>query len=145
MPLDLGVKVEGLRELRRALSAAEAELPVYLREELREIGTLVARIAKPKVPTLTGRAAGSIRAAPSGANVYVKAGGASVPYYGWLDFGGTIHHVGAKHSHSGDHQLHRDVVKGGRYLYPAAEEAKPAVALATERMLDRVFLRAGWT
>ncbi|WP_307962251.1 hypothetical protein [Salinispora arenicola] len=44
--------------------------------------------ARPRVSRRSGRAARSLRVASTGKAVRVRAGGARVPYYPWLDFGG---------------------------------------------------------
>jgi hypothetical protein len=76
----------------------------------------------------------------------VRGGGlAGVPYYGWLDFGGTIRHHGPKHAHTTAHLIRREVRREGRYVYPAADEEATRAAPRVERMLDRLFAKAGFT
>lgn len=145
------VLVEGLRELRRALTAADDKMPVRLREELKGVAGRVAVRAKAKLDADTvghgrnpGSTGASIRPVAFRGGAGVRAGGARTPWYGWLDFGGTIRHHGANHSHAVDHLLSRPYVGGGRYLFPALDEQRATLELETERVLDRVFAEAGW-
>lgn len=103
------IRTEGLRELRASLRAVDRKLPRQLRLAGNRAAAIVVREAQPLVPRLTGRAAASIRAASTQSGARVRGGGARVPWYPWLEFGG---HVGRKNSVS------RPRVKAGRYLYP---------------------------
>ena len=142
------VRVEGLRELRMALGAVDSGLQGELRGELKEIADDVAESARSKlrsdVQTSTGRAEGSIRSFSNTRGAGVRAGSSSVPYFGWLDFGGAIRHHGPNHRHETGHLLRREFVSRGRYVYPAADEGAVRAAPRVERMLDRLFVRAGF-
>lgn len=139
------VKVTGLRELRRALRAAGEGLDEGMRAELKEVALLVAERARSKIPSRSGRTEASIRPVLARGGVAVRAGGARVPWYGWLDFGGVRRHMGSRHSHGVEHlQPGREFVKEGRYLYPARDEVTADIELRTRRMLDNVFRLAGW-
>lgn len=108
--MDAAIRVDGLREFTRDLKRLDDELPKAVRLALNEAGELVIGEAKPRVPTLTGRARGSMRAASTRTAVRVRAGGRRAPYYPWLDFGGR---VGRRRS------VHRPFIKSGRYLFDA--------------------------
>ncbi|MDP8930459.1 MAG: HK97 gp10 family phage protein [Actinomycetota bacterium] len=83
------IRVEGLRELRRAFKeAGDKESLAALKRAHKEAAEAVVKRALPNVPVLTGRLQTSVRAlgAPSGGRA--KAGGARVPYgppihWGW--------------------------------------------------------------
>ena len=75
-----------MRELRKSI-ALLPQVKDGLRQDFLEVGQKIAKDAAGTVPKKSGRAAGSIRAGVSGNNAYVAGGKASVPYYGWLDFG----------------------------------------------------------
>ena len=143
------VRVEGLRELRRALKATNELLPRELSQELKELAGDVRDEAKSRleadVEHSTGRAAGSIRTVAFRGGAGVRAGGARVPYFGWLDFGGTIRHHGARHRHEHTHLIQREVVREGRYLYPAADAKAAAIAPKVESLIERTMVRAGFT
>lgn len=147
--MPLGVRVEGLRELRMALGVVEGELSQELRDELKvlavEVRLEAARRLEADVAHPTGRAAASLRAYSTSRAAGVRAGSASVPYYGWLDFGGTIRHMGSRHTHTRAHLIRRQFIAGGRYLYPAADAKAALIAPKVEALLDRLFIRAGFT
>jgi hypothetical protein len=84
---DAGVRVEGLRELRRDLKKLSPEVNKQLGRELREVGKIVAADARARAPKRSGKYATSIRvyAAKSGVAV-----GSNLPQAGVLHWGGTI-------------------------------------------------------
>lgn len=125
MPLS-GVKVDGLKELRRALNKLDPELTKTMRSELLDLGKEVAVDAQRRVPERSGRAKGSIRAGVSGNNAYVAGGRKSVPYYGWLDFGGRTPRSGRPRS-VGPWKGSGSGPKGGRFIYKAIEENRPHI------------------
>lgn len=103
------IKIKGLREFQRGLKATDRDLPKALRLAFNESADIVVSDARPRVPSRSGRASGSIRARSTQTKARVTAGGARAPYYPWLDFGGR---VGRRNS------VHRPYVgKNGRYLY----------------------------
>jgi hypothetical protein len=145
-----GVRVVGLRELRVALGAVDRRFPEELRDESKDIARIVRLRAVQRLeadvgPGSTGQAASTIRAFATQRSAGVRAGNARTPYYGWLDFGGEIRHHGPNHSHSHAHIIRREFVARGRYLFPAADDATPAIAPKVERMIDRLFREAGFT
>jgi hypothetical protein len=102
------IRIDGLREFSRDLKRLDAGLPKALRMALNESADLVIGDARPKVPTRSGRARKSMRAASTRTAVRVRAGGKRAPHYPWLDFGGR---VGRRRS------VARPFFKDGRYLY----------------------------
>lgn len=78
-----------------------------------EIAQLVAATARPKVPVLSGLAAGSIKVGHARGSAYVEGGGPGVEYYPWLDFGGNI---------GKDRSVNRPFSREGRYIFPAYSE-----------------------
>lgn len=82
------VKVEGARELRRALNrAADADLKREMKAANRAAAEVVARQGRVEAPKKTGRLAGSIRATAGVASGSVRAGRAAIPYAGVIHFG----------------------------------------------------------
>lgn len=117
------IKIEGLREFQASMRAIDKDLPKGLRVMFNDVVTIVANAARPSVPTLSGAAAASIKPQSTQRVGQVKAGGARVPYYAWLDFGGRAGHV------------HRPFIKTGRYLFPAYKAHKPEIETALEEGL----------
>lgn len=104
------VRVEGLRELQRGLKRISTEYPKALRRALNDAAELVVDTARPQIPSRTGAARRSLKPASTQTTSRVRAGGGRVPYYPWLDFGGS---VGKRKS------VRRPFIKSGRYIYPA--------------------------
>jgi hypothetical protein len=128
------VKIEGLRELQKALKKAEGMAPTEIRLALNEAAEFVAEKARVNVPKRSGRASASIKAQSSQRLARVKAGGAKVPYYGWLDFGGS---VGRNNS------VKRPFLKDGRYIYPAFYSNKDEVQAKLVTAIDALLRKAG--
>lgn len=102
------IRIEGLREFNRQLKTLDADLPKALRIALNQAADLVIGEARPRIPTLTGRARASLKPRSTRTAVRVQAGGRRAPYYPWLDFGGR---VGRNRS------IVRPFRREGRYLY----------------------------
>ena len=118
MTADLKIEVHGLREFRTNLRRMDRNLPKGLRTAGNKAAEVVVKHAKPKVPRRTGKAAGSVRAASTQSAARVAGGGARVPYYPWLDFGGA---VGRNNS------VKRPFYKTGRYIWKSFAEHKGQV------------------
>jgi hypothetical protein len=104
------IKVSGLREFQRNLKKLDAELPKALRLAFNGAAQVVVEDARPKVPTLTGKAASTVKARSTQTASRVVGGGNKAPYYPWLDFGGK---VGRRRS------VTRPFLNSGRYIYDA--------------------------
>lgn len=116
------VRVDGLKELRRALGRVDPSLQKTLRGRLKTIGDKVAAKTRARMPKRSGRAAGSVKSGVSGNNAYVQGGRKTVPYYGWLDWGGTLKPTGGRRG-----TQHRPRVAKGRYMYPVIDEMRPEI------------------
>ena len=121
-----GVRVEGLKELRRALNKIDPALTKQLRGSLKAIGDEVAADAKREVPVKSGRARDSIRSGVSGNNAYVAGGKKKVPYYGWLDFGSRNARRGQPRS-VGPWARSGSGPKGGRFIYRSVERNRTMI------------------
>lgn len=122
------VKIEGLAEFNRNLRKLDADLPKVLRLAHNEAAQLIVSYARARVPSRTGRAAGTLKAKSTRTESRVSGGSKRASYYGWLDFGGR---VGPKRS------VHRPFIKQGRYLYPAlGANYDKFVALLEEKLID---------
>lgn len=106
----VALQVSGLKEFRKAVKAAGAELPKALRLAMNKAAELVVTEARPDVPQRSGRAARSIRPQSTATAVRVTEGGPKAPYMPWLDFGGR---VGRRKA------TVRPFSPDGRFLYPA--------------------------
>lgn len=131
------VGVEGLAELRRALGQIGG-LPLQkkLRARFLAVGEEIVADARQYVPVSTkdkkaGHVRDSLRAGVSGNNAYVQGGKASVPYYGWLEYGGVLKPVGGRHN-----TIKRPRIKGGRYLYPAIGRKRERINEAAAQALE---------
>jgi hypothetical protein len=138
------IRVEGLGDLRRALARLDhMEERGELRDGLKAAAEIVARDARSRVPSRSGKAAGAIRAVSGGNRAFVVGGKKAVPYYGGLDFGSRTPRVGNSRSvgpWSGSGQGPRD----GRFIYPALEAKGEQVADAVREAVSRAIRRAGF-
>lgn len=128
------IEVKGLRELQRALKAAENGTPKMLRLALNEAAEIVLDYAQPQVPTKSGAARASMRVRSTQREARVAAGGRRAPWYPWLDFGGA---VGRKDS------VKRPFYKEGRYIYPTLRKRHPEIIEAMGAALAGVVREAG--
>lgn len=128
------IRVEGLAEFNRQLRKLDNDLPKALRLAHNEAAQLVVDYAKPRVPSKTGRAAGTVKAKSTRTESRVSGGSKRVPWYAWLDFGGR---VGPKRS------VKRPFIKQGRYLYPALSANRDEFAALLEQSLTDVARQAG--
>lgn len=129
------LKVEGMWEFRKALRAVDTELPKQLRKGFNEVAELVANEAADRVPVRSGALRDSIRPRSTQSEGRVVMGRASVPYAGWIDFGGTISPRGTA--------MTRDFRRNGRYLFVAADDLAPRIRKETEQVLNRFVDKAG--
>lgn len=123
------IRIDGLNELRRDLRKVEAGLPKEVAAVFGRAAEKVAGKVRAALPRRSGRAAGSVKAARAQKGAIVRAGGAKVPYYGPLDFGG--------------YPKGRPFVPEGRYLYPVAEDEGPRAAGQIEDELKALIRKAG--
>lgn len=107
------IRIEGLKELRAGLKEISADLPKALRMAFNDSADIVVQDARPRIPSRTGRAKGTVKARSTQTAARVVGGGAKAPYYPWLDFGGKI-----------PRGPRRPFLKEGRYIYNAYFRAK---------------------
>jgi hypothetical protein len=89
------VKVEGARELRRALRGVEGGLE-DLKETHRKVVAVVVPVGRSKGPRRTGRLLGSVRGSGTKTGAVVRAGGARVPYGNPIHWGWPARHIRAQ-------------------------------------------------
>lgn len=139
-----GVRVEGLRELRRELRAIDRQLPQEVRRLNREVGQRIvlpeaqrrARQSRTTVKGrrthLGGRGVATIRVTASQGRAQLVGGGARAPYYAGHEWGSR-----------GAYPQFPIANRGGYILYPAVaakrEEIVEAYGDGLEALMRRVF------
>lgn len=132
--MDAKIAVTGLAEFNRGLRRIDADAPKELRKSLNTSADLLVRRTRPLIPKLTGRAAGSLKAASTRTSARVRVGGSKARYYPWLDFGGR---TGIRRS------VERPFYKEGRYLYPTLRRVRPEIEASLLGALTDVARGAG--
>lgn len=128
------ITVQGLREFQRSLRQLDAGLPRALRLANNEAAQIVVDWAQPRVASRSGRARRSVRATSGQREAKVTGGGARVPYYPWLDFGGRVGRGGG---------VRRPFESGGRYIYPGYATNRDEVQRVLVEALLTVCRQAG--
>jgi len=141
MAVDAGVYVSNLAEVRKYLRKIHPDLVPVLREDLKSAiiqNTLPAILRK--IPKKSGYAQFTLKARSGGNTLYVLAGGKSsvAPYYGWLDFGGTLKGRGRGRNQT----IVRPIIKRGRYVYPGILETQQRLVEAAGRAVDKAVQSA---
>lgn len=141
MAVGAGVYVSNLAQVRKYLRKVHPDLVPVLREDLKAAiiqNTLPRIIAK--VPRKSGYAQFTIKARSGGNTLYVLAGGKSsvAPYFGWLDFGGTLKGLGRGRNQT----ISRPIIKRGRYVYPGILETQTQLVEAAGRAVDKAIKTA---
>jgi hypothetical protein len=136
-----GVYVSNLAEVRKYLRKIHPDLVPVLREDLKAaiiVNTLPAIMQR--VPKISGRAQFTLKARAGGNTLYVVAGGKSsfAPYFGWLDFGGTLRNRGPGRNQT----IVRPIVKYGRYVYPGIRQTQDRLVEAAGRAVDKAVQSA---
>lgn len=147
-----GIQVTGLREWQTAIRQVDRELPKEVRKEFLSIADYVVGQAQQRMPWGSGEAMRSLkaRATQKGAGISRPAGGTpwrgeKADYYPWLDFGGSVGRGRIANGHqAGGGSIHRPVVKGGRYLYPAIVGATDYIVQHVGDTILRVARTAGF-
>jgi len=135
-----GVGIEGLGEFRRALKQVDRELPKQLRAAMRsEVADPVAEKVKSRVPVRSGRWLKAIRGGATQRTAYVQWGRASVPYAGWMEFGGGIPN---KRNRTGRARVRRPFVAEGRYVHPVVSAESVRAGNAAEKAMLEVMVSA---
>lgn len=128
------IRIEGLRELQAALRRIDGESQKKLRLVLNQAAEIVKDTAAARVPTRTGRARSTLRAASGQREASVKGGTARAPYYPWLDFGGRV----GKHR-----SVARPFLKDGRYIYASLRDRRATIQDKIEGGLKDLIRESG--
>jgi hypothetical protein len=128
------IKIRGLAEFNRSLRRLDKDAPKALRLIGNKAAQSVVAGAQSTVEVLTGAASGSVKASSTRTAARVRAGGARVPYFGFLDYGGNVGRYGS---------TQREFIKSGRHIYPAFDRNRDAVAESLNEGLIDIARAAG--
>ena len=136
------VQVAGMDAIRRDMASLEADVsgPLYaaLKAAGREAAEPIAALTRSRLPRnerSSGRLHGNIRVSGTRTGAAVRMGQKSIPWAGWVEFGG-----------SRPDGSEREFVKGGRYLFPSAQTLATTAAASYSRSLTALFDRSAiWT
>lgn len=127
-----GIRVEGLREVRKQLRDFEDKVGTdMLRDAHKALAGKVVALAMPRVPVKTGALAASVRGLGSIAAATGKAGGARVPYAAAIHFG-----VDSRPGLLGPHNI-----KARPFLFDALKRLGPDAADEYAQRLTRLISR----
>jgi hypothetical protein len=133
------VGIIGARALRKDLSrlADDVNGPLYkaIAAAGKQAVEPVAAATRASLPHDTGNLAGTVRTSGTRTGGSVRMGRASVPWAGWVEFGG-----------SRPDGSEREYIPTGRYLFPAARQLASKAAEDYSQALTVLFERPGiWT
>lgn len=124
------LEVHGLAELKRDLKRlGHEDVPKRFKAANKSAADVVAQAAAAKAPSRTGKLRASIRALGQAKQGLVKMGKASLPYAGWIEFGGNIKYGTIK----------RTFIKQGRYLFPTLQAKQEQVLGIYELELEKAL------
>lgn len=126
------IRITGLNEFVRDLKKLDNELPKVLRVAFNAAGEDIVTEARADVPTKSGKAKASIKMKSTQKAARIVGGSAKVPYYPWLDFGGTRPRGGR-----------RPFIREGRYIYAAYFRQREGLAVKLEVALLDAARAAG--
>lgn len=126
--------VSGIADVQRALRGVSADLPKELRKVNLAAAETVRDAARGRAPSRSGKLRASIAARAEQRGASVKGGGARVPYFGFIDFGGS---VGRNNS------VTRPFIRKGRIIYPAIDDKRDEIFGTYERGLNTLLRAAG--
>jgi hypothetical protein len=138
------VGIIGAKALRKDLNRLTDDVRSPLYKAMAQAGfdavqpvVSATKAALPTGPRTTGTLARTVRASRSRTGGAVRMGRTTVPYAGWVEFGGT---------RKQPHESHRQFIRTGRYLFPAARGDAERAAQAYSAALERLFASPGiWT
>jgi len=135
------VAVIGMAAIRRDLNkmADDVSSPVYaaIKGAGKQAAEPVAARARGAVPHVSDTLSGDIRVSGTKTGAAIRMGRVSVPYAGWIEFGGT---------RKEPHPSSRQYIASGRYLFPAAAGLASQSAELYSSALERILnTNAVWT
>jgi hypothetical protein len=133
-----------MRALRRDINRLAEDDRSALYAAIKEAGRAAAepvasriRGVLPRAGPNAGRLAADVRVSGNKTGATVRVGRKSIPYAGWVEFGGTRH---------APHDSSREFIPTGRYIFPSAVGLGPMSADRYSVALARVFASSSsWT
>lgn len=122
------IRIQGLEEFNDQLRELEKNIPGIIRRVSEKFSDDVRSFAQSRIPRQSGRARKSIKVETKSNIVRVVGGSPRVPYYGWLEFGGT---VGV-----GGDSVRRKWERKGRYIYEGYFQKKNQLPEIMEAILS---------
>jgi hypothetical protein len=127
------------RDIKHLTDNDQSALYAAIKDAGRQAAEPVAARTRATVPHSggdhAGRLAGDVRTSGTKTGAAVRMGRKSVPYAGWVEFGGTRPDGSS-----------REYVATGRYLFPAAQGLGPVSADRYAAAMSRLFETSGvWT
>ncbi len=134
------VEVVGLKALARDLAKASdpraGEVLGYMKRAGVQAANPVADATRSSLPHDTGSLSGDVRVSANRTGATIRMGRKSIPYAGWVEFGGTRHRP---------HTTSRPFIADGRYLFPAARQLQSEVASLYSDAIGDAFAHLSWT
>lgn len=122
--------VDGIDEFLRSLDRLQGSLLELLEESGHAAAEITIDAARPDVPIRSGAARRSLSVDDAPAGAFALGGSRDVPYYAWLEFGGSA---------GIDGSVQRSVVPKGRYLWPAYLESFDEIELVMAKNLTELL------
>jgi hypothetical protein len=130
MANDAGVQVEGVKQLRKSMTAAGLSL-ADLKDSHKQAADIAAGAAADRTPRITGRLSRTIRGAGTKTAGIVRAGGKAVPY-------GPAVHWGRRFWPNKTHpRATRSVVRGALFITEGAQKSESKWLPVYEQALDK--------
>lgn len=126
------IRIDGLTEFVRNLKKLDSDLPKVLRVAFNSAGESIVTEARAKIEHKSGRARASIKMKSTQTAARIVGGSNRVPYYAWLDFGGSTPRGGR-----------RPFLKEGRYIYGSFFRQREGMAAKLELGLLEAARSAG--
>lgn len=136
---EVRVVVDGLKDLNKALKAADVEAVNAMKSVMKTIADGVVQDVRSRFPRVTGTAANSYKPRGGVKGAGIAFGGPKAAYAPWLDFGGTLKPTGGRRN-----TITRPVIAGGRYLYPAIEDNMENIAAQVADAIDDITRQYGF-
>lgn len=139
--LKLGVKVDGLPELSRAIRALKDKgIDTAMKEDVyRPAAEEIVKAALPNVPSRSGRLKGSVRALASARSGRAVAGGARVLYAGAIHWGRRRGNVGSPPGN----RIGVNPIAGRPFLWNAAQQRRDVIERTAAEAMRQVVKTIG--
>jgi hypothetical protein len=133
------VGIIGAKALRKDLGRLADDVNGPLFRAMKRAGYAsvqpIVGLTRSRLPSVSGNLSMSVRASGTKTGGSVRMGRASVPYAGWIEFGGSRPDGST-----------RQFIGSGRYLFPAAAGDASRASKAYSEALEQLFGSAGiWT